>query len=68
MNHLRISKVLGRLHKDEKGGLSIETVLIIAAIALPILIFLIKVGWPQLRSFFHSGMRDLQDGSNDAGN
>ena len=34
-------KVLKRIHHDERGGVSIETVLIIAAIALPILIFLI---------------------------
>ena len=56
-------KVLKRIHHDERGGVSIETVLIIAAIALPILIFLIKVGWPRLQTFFNSGMDSLEQGA-----
>jgi Flp pilus assembly pilin Flp len=59
-------RMLARLHRDERGGVSIETVLIIAAIALPILIFLIKVGWPRMRAFFNQGMQDLESGSNSA--
>jgi len=56
-------KVLKRIHGDERGGVSIETVLIIAAIALPILIFLIKVGWPRMQTFFNSGMDSLEQGA-----
>jgi len=56
-------KVLKRIHVDERGGVSIETVLIIAAIALPILIFLIKVGWPRMQTFFNSGMDSLEQGA-----
>ena len=41
-----------RIHQDEEGSVSLETVLIIGAIALPILIFLIKVGWPQDQGLF----------------
>ena len=41
-----LGRLLARIHRDERGGVSIETILIIAAIALPILIFLIRVGWP----------------------
>ena len=41
-------------------------ILIIAAIALPILIFLIKVGWPRVKTFFNSGMTDLEAGASDA--
>ena len=41
-------------------GRSLETVLIVGAIALPILIFLIKVGWPTVKSYFNQGMTDLQ--------
>lgn len=34
------------VHDDEKGGVSVETVLILAAVALPVLIFLYKVVIP----------------------
>lgn len=51
-----------RLHQDEKGAVSLETVLIVGAIALPILIFLIKVGWPRVKNYFEAGMADLEDG------
>ena len=61
-------RLLGRIHRDERGGVSIETILIIAAIALPILIFLIKVGWPRVKAFFDAGMTDLESGAGDAAN
>jgi Flp pilus assembly pilin Flp len=61
-----LPKLLARIHRDERGGVSIETILIIAAIALPILIYLIKVGWPRLKAFFDQGMTDLESGSNAA--
>jgi Flp pilus assembly pilin Flp len=57
-----------RVHHDERGAVSIETVLIIAAIALPILIFVIKIGWPRLKLFFNNGMNDLETGSTNAVN
>ncbi|HBO43083.1 MAG TPA: hypothetical protein DD670_03945 [Planctomycetaceae bacterium] len=52
--------LLRRVHRDEEGAVSLETILIIGAIALPILIFLIKVGWPRVKSFFNQGMSDLE--------
>lgn len=55
-----LSRLLGQVHRDEEGGVSIETVLIIAAIALPILIFVIKVGWPRIKTFFLQGVQDLE--------
>jgi Flp pilus assembly pilin Flp len=58
-----LTQVLKRIHRDERGGVSIETVLIIAAIALPILIFLIKIGWPRMQAFFNSGMDSLEQGA-----
>ena len=61
-----LARLLARIHRDERGGVSIETVLIIAAIALPILIFLIRVGWPRLKTFFNTGMDDLETGSTNA--
>lgn len=46
--------------------MSIETILIIAAIALPILIFVIKVGWPRIKLWFNSQMNELESGGDDA--
>lgn len=55
-----------RVHRDERGAVSIETVLIIAAIAVPILIFILKFGWPRIKNFFDSGMNDLQGAADNA--
>lgn len=61
-----IRRLLARVHKDEKGGESLETILLIGAIALPILIFLILVAWPRVKDFFNQGMTDLESGANAA--
>jgi hypothetical protein len=58
--------LLRKVHRDDAGAVSIETVLIIAAVALPILIFIIKYGWPQVRSLFQRGMEDLEGGAVEA--
>ncbi|QDU98026.1 Flp family type IVb pilin [Lignipirellula cremea] len=57
--------LLRTIHEDEDGAVSIETVLIVAAIALPILIFVIKIGWPRIRDFFNDGMNELEGGAAD---
>lgn len=54
-------KVWKAIHNDERGAVSIETILIIAAIAIPILIFILKFGWPRIRDFFNNGMDDLSN-------
>ena len=59
-------KLLRRVHENENGAVSIETILIIAAIALPILIFIIKYGWPRIKDYFNQGMEDLEEGREDA--
>lgn len=60
--------LLKKVHRDERGAVSIETVLIIAAIALPILIFLIKFGWPRIREWFLRMLGILESsGENAAG-
>ena len=59
--------LLKRIHHDQEGGVSIETILILAAIALPILIFIIKFGWPRIKDFFDAGLTDLEGSSTDAG-
>jgi Flp pilus assembly pilin Flp len=56
-------KLFRQLLRDEKGAVSVETMLIIAAIALPILIFIIKFGWPRIKQFFNQGMNDLEGGA-----
>lgn len=53
-------KLIARLHRDERGAVSLETVLIIGAIALPILIFIIKFGWPRIKQYFYKGLTDLE--------
>jgi len=53
-----------RLHNDEEGAVSLETILIIGAIAMPILIFLLKYGWPKIKNYFNQSMDNLQNSSN----
>ena len=58
--------LLKRIHEDEAGAVSLETILVVAVIALPILIFLIKFGWPTIKTYFNTGMTNLQTGANNA--
>jgi hypothetical protein len=53
-------KLFAKVHRDERGAVSLETILIIGAIALPILIFIIKYGWPRIRQYFYKGLTDLE--------
>jgi Flp pilus assembly pilin Flp len=48
------------LHRDERGAVSLETILIIGAIAIPILIFLVRVGWPMVKDQFTNNTKRLQ--------
>lgn len=61
---LTLRDLVRRVHRDEEGAVSLETILIIGAIALPILIFIIKFGWPRIRDYFYSGMENLENSSN----
>ncbi len=56
----KLGQLLKRVHSDEEGAVSLETVLIVGAIALPILIFLISYAWPRIREFFDEGMQQLE--------
>jgi hypothetical protein len=58
-----VRRLLKKVHRDERGAVSLETILIIGAIALPILIFVIKYGWPRIRNYFYKGMTDLEQNS-----
>lgn len=66
MRKLSLMTLLRKVHEDEKGSVSLETILIIGAIALPILIFLITVGWPMIKEYFLTGVKDLQEGADQA--
>lgn len=61
-----LKRLLSKVHHDERGAVSIETILIIAAIALPILIFVIKYGWPRIKLWFNSQMNELEAGGDAA--
>jgi hypothetical protein len=56
-------RLLKKVHRDERGAVSLETILIIGAIALPILIFVVRYGWPRIRNYFYKGMTDLENSS-----
>lgn len=58
--------LFSRVHADERGSVSLETILIIGAIALPILIFLIQHGWPRVRDYFQRGLDILESEADDA--
>ena len=63
-----VRRLLGKVHRDERGAVSLETILIIGAIALPILIFTLRYGWPRIRNYFTKGMTDLEGQSNSVTN
>ncbi|HVJ85753.1 MAG TPA: hypothetical protein VM452_08920 [Caulifigura sp.] len=45
--------------RRRRAALSIETILILAAIAVPILIFILKVGWPKIQKYFNESTDTL---------
>jgi Flp pilus assembly pilin Flp len=61
MKKQSLVSLLRKVHNDEQGVVSLETILIIGAIALPILIFLIKIGWPLIQQYFTQGVNTLQE-------
>lgn len=63
-----IRHLLARVHRNERGAVSLETILIVGAIAIPILIFLLKFGWPRIRDYFNQGMDNLEQESDNVQN
>ncbi len=66
--HVSLRELLRRIHRNERGAISLETILIIGAIAIPILIFLLKFGWPRIRDYFNEGMDNLETESDNVMN
>jgi hypothetical protein len=52
--------LLQKVHEDEEGSVSLETILIVGAVAIPIMIFLYKVAFPKIQTYFNSGLDSLQ--------
>jgi len=65
MKNNSLVKLLKKIHDSENGSISLETILIIGAIALPILIFLLVKAWPTIKNYFNQGLEDV---TNDANN
>jgi len=63
-----LRNLLAQIHRDQRGAVSLETILIIGAIAIPILIFLIKFGWPRIKDYFNQGLDELEESGTDAAN
>lgn len=59
-------RLFARIHNDERGAVSLETILIVGAIALPILIFIIRYGWPRIKQYFNQGLSDLEQNRQNA--
>lgn len=60
--------LLRKIHQDEGGAVSIETVLILAAISLPVLIFLMKFAFPKIKDHFEKAWLELfGDGAGSVG-
>ena len=53
--------LLHKVHKDERGAQTLEVILIIAAIALPILIFLITQ-WDKIKEWVLDQLKKLTGG------
>ncbi len=66
MKERSLLSLLRRVHRDQQGAVSLETILIIGAIALPVLVFLIKFGWPRSKNFFVQGLDVLESESRGA--
>ena len=61
-------RLFAKIHRNERGAVSLETILIVGAIAIPILIFLLKFGWPRIRDYFNQGMDNLEESSDNVQN
>jgi hypothetical protein len=66
MKNVSLLSILRKIDRDEEGAVSLETILIIGAIALPILIFLINVAWPKVKDYYNKNIETLQSDADNA--
>lgn len=55
-----IRRLARTIRRDEQGALSLEAVLLIGAIAIPVLIGFMKWGYPKVKTYFMDGINDLE--------
>jgi Flp pilus assembly pilin Flp len=58
-----LGNLLKRVHADERGAVALETILVVAAIAIPVILFIYKVAWPKIHTMFSEGIDDLTNQS-----
>ena len=58
-----LGNLLKKVHADERGAVSLETILVVAAIAIPVILFIYKIGWPKIQEMFDTGIKDLTNQS-----
>jgi len=63
-----IKNLFKRIHRDERGAVTLETILIVGAVAIPILIFIINYVVPEIKDRFDSNMDDLDVDGQDLAN
>jgi hypothetical protein len=51
-----------RVHEDEGGTVSLETVLILFGVAIPVILALWRLGWPRVQTCFAAGIDALTAG------
>jgi hypothetical protein len=66
MKKISLWSLLKKVHESEEGAVSLETVLVIGAIALPVLILLIWAWNNKIKPYFNKGLTDLEAGSETA--
>jgi len=66
MKKVTLADILRKIHRGEEGAVSLETILIVGAIALPILIFLINVAWPRIKNYFNQNIQSLETDATNA--
>ena len=54
-----LGELFKRVHQDERGVVSLETILVVAAIAIPVILFIYKIGWPKISKIFTDGLEGL---------
>jgi Flp pilus assembly pilin Flp len=59
MKKLSVVELFKKIHEDEDGTVSLETILIIGAIALVILAFLLVSAWPKIKNYFNQNLEEL---------
>ena len=58
-----LGELFKRVHQDERGSVPLETILVIAAIAIPVILFIYKIAWPKIQTMFIEGVDDLTNQS-----